>query len=377
MTNKIKNISLVAILVFVSVYFTGCIDLSKKSAAPVTVATANDHQGIFKSTDGGATWQHKVKIQDSEKQLDGIKTASLKLDPNDRNVIYVGTIGNGLYRSVDGADTWKQVADKNNILTPTATVYSIDIEKGNSNIIYLAALNGGRGALLKSEDGGESWEEAYIISQAGKQVNFVQIDPASKNIVYIGTEQGGFLKSEDRGKRWLSLNWFSTGVRDFVVDYNNTKGIIARTANEIQKTKDGGETWDLLNTLMVKSLSLKINIAQISSMKIDNQNPFKVYITYLNLILLTEDGGETWSIMNTITPARTAVGTIPQVKQIGITDSTIYYGAGNALYKSSNKGSTWSSYDIPILGDVRYTASDYTDMKIIYLAAFYDPPKKR
>ncbi|MCK4799690.1 hypothetical protein KAS31_01815, partial [Candidatus Parcubacteria bacterium] len=70
-------------------------------------------------------------------------------------------------------------------------------------------------------------------------------------------------------------------------------------------------------------------------------------------------------------------GTAPQVKQIGMMDSIIYYGAGNALYKSHDKGVSWSSYDIPIKGDVRYTVNDHSNSDIIYLGAFYDlPPKK-
>ncbi len=109
----------------------------------------------------------------------------------------------------------------------------------------------------------------------------------------------------------------------------------------------------------------------------DNKNPLIIYITYLNLILATNDGGYTWKSLNTITPAFTALGTIPQVKQIGMIDDIIYYGAGNVLYKSENKGVTWSNYDIPIKGDVRYTVSDYKDSQIIYVGAFYDPPVKK
>lgn len=58
-------------------------------------------------------------------------------------------------------------------------------------------------------------------------------------------------------------------------------------------------------------------------------------------------------------------------------DETIYYGAGNALYKSENKGASWSSVDIPIKGDAQYTVSDYSDPNIIYVGTFYNPPSKK
>lgn len=375
---KIKKAILLSVLALIAISFSGCINLQNNSNKNSdSDAGRNDHQGVFRSADGGRTWEHKVKIQDSEEQLDNVKISSFKMDPQNHKVLYLGTVQNGLYKSEDGTDTWKKVKDKNNILSETATIYDIDIEKGNSNIVYIAVLNSSRGELLKSEDGGKSWKESYISSQPGKQINAIQIDPVSRNVVYIGTEQGGFIKSENRGNDWLTLNWFNTGVKDFTIDFANTNGIIVRTANEISKTKDGGKNWESLNNKIVRTLSLKVAIAQISSMKIDNKDPFTVYITYLNLILVTRDGGDNWEKLNTITPAKTAVGTIPQVKELGLINNIIYYGAGNVLYKSSNKGITWSSYDIPIKGDVRYTVSDYTDPNIIYLGAFYEPPKKK
>lgn len=375
---KTKKAILLSVLALIAISFSGCINLQNNSNKNSNSDTGrNDHQGVFRSADGGRTWEHKIKIQDSEEQLDNVKISSFKMDPQNHKVLYLGTVQNGLYKSEDGTDTWKKVKDENNILSETATIYDIDIEKGNSNIIYIAVLNSSRGELLKSEDGGKSWKESYISSQPGKQINAIQIDPVSRNVVYIGTEQGGFIKSENRGNDWLTLNWFSTGVKDFTIDFANTNGIIVRTANEISKTKDGGKNWESLNNKIVRTLSLKVAITQISSMKIDNKDPFTVYITYLNLILVTRDGGDNWEKLNTITPAKTAVGTIPQVKELGLINNIIYYGAGNVLYKSSNKGITWSSYDIPIKGDVRYTVSDYTDPNIIYLGAFYEPPKKK
>jgi len=365
----LKKILTLSVLLLITVSFSGCLNLSKKSDPE---NEKNEHQGIFKTTDGGKSWEHKVEIEKSESFLDKIKIASMAMDPKNNSILYLGTSQNGLYKSDNGTNSWKKIVDENKILSGSATVYDIAVENGNSDIVYIATLNNGRGELLKSEDGGESWASSYIISEIGKQVNSVEIDSIYKNIVYIGTEQGGFIKSEDRGNTWLALKWFKTGVKDIVIDFWNNNGVIARTAKGIFKSKNGGSKWESLN----KSLQsfAKIDISKMSSMTIDNKNPLVIYITYLNLILVTRDGGYTWEKLNTITPSRTALGTIPQVKQIGMIDEIIYYGAGNALYKSENKGVTWSSYNIPIKGDVRYTVSDYKDSQVIYVGAFYDPP---
>jgi photosystem II stability/assembly factor-like uncharacterized protein len=372
---KIKKTLLLLLLVAITISFSGCLNLSRKEGSEKNLR--NNNQGVFKTVDGGKTWQHKVKIDGSEELIDKVKIASMKMDPQNSNILYLGTVKNGLYKSENGADSWKKVTDENNILSKDATIYSIAIERGNSDIVYLAALNRNRGELLKSEDGGKSWTESYIIAEANKAVNDVKIDPLHKNIVYIGTEQGGFIKSENRGKSWIALHWFEKGVKDIIIDFHNSRGIIIRTTDEIFKSIDGGIKWESLNKKITDSTSTKIDFSKIKSMTMDNKNPLVVYITYLNLILKTKDGGYTWEKLNTITPSRTAVGTIPQVKQIGMIDNIIYYGAGNVLYKSENKGISWSSYNIPIKGDVRYTVSDYTNPDIIYVGAFYDPPSKK
>ena len=357
---------------FITVSFSGCLNLSKKDDDAEKDVT-NNHQGVFKSVDGGKTWKQKVKVE-GEGLIDSVKISSMIMDPNDKNILYLGTASNGLYKSENGTDSWKKITDENNILSETIVINDIAIEKGNSDIIYLATLNNGKGELLKSEDGGRSWNKSHIIAEAGKAVTAVEIDPIFSNVVYIGTGQNGFIKSEDKGETWVALYWFSAVVEDILIDFRNSQGIIVKLSNNIFKSVNGGREWGSLAKNITSSSKTKINFAKVSSLTMDSHNPLILYINYLNLILKTEDGGETWEKLNTLTPSKTAVGTIPQIKQIGIINNIVYYGAGNVLYKSDNRGISWSSYDILIKGDVRYTVSDYTNQNVIYVGAFYNPP---
>ena len=372
MNKKINKILAISLLMFITVSFSGCLNLSKKED-DVEKDAVNNHQGVFKSVDGGKTWEQRVKVE-GENLIDSVKISSMIMDPNDKNVLYLGTVSNGLYKSENGAGSWKKVTDENNILSEIIVINDIAIEKGNSNIIYLATLNNGKGELLKSEDGGKSWNKSHIIAEAGKAVTAVEIDPIFSNVVYIGTGQNGFIKSEDKGKTWVVLYWFDVAIEDILIDFKNNQGIIVKTANNIFKSVNGGIAWESLATNITGSSGVAVNFAVISSITMDSHNPFLIYINYLNLILKTEDGGEIWEKINTPTPSKTAVGTIPQIKQIGIINNIVYYGAGNVLYKSDNRGVSWSSYDISIKGDVRYTVSDYTNQDVIYVGAFYDPP---
>ena len=145
----LKKVLTLSMLLFMTVSFSGCLNLSKKSDPE---NEKNEHQGIFKTTDGGKNWEHKVEIEESEDFLDNVKIASMAMDPKNNSVLYLGTRQNGLYKSENGTDSWKKVTDENGILNENAAVYDIAIENGNSDIVYIATLNNGRGELLKSED---------------------------------------------------------------------------------------------------------------------------------------------------------------------------------------------------------------------------------
>ncbi|MCK5084072.1 MAG: hypothetical protein KAQ64_00260 [Candidatus Pacebacteria bacterium] len=373
-TNKIFSLLLIAIIM---TSFTGCLNLSgttKEEPVADDVVVVNNNQGVFKSIDRGKTWEHKIDVIDGS-LIDGVKILSMKMDPQDNNILYLGTTANGLYRSLNGADSWEKITDENGIFSPVATIYDIAIEKGNSDIIYVATLNNGRGELLKTEDGGKSWIESHIISELNKPIYAVEIDPKSQNVIYIGTAQAGFIKSENRGKEWETVMWFEAKeeVKDILIDFWNNNGIILRLSTGLKKTIDRGKEWEDLGTEMAKSVR-GVRAGAINSITMHPANPLILYITYKNLVIISRDGGNSWEKLNTITPSKTVIGTVPQIKQIGLIGDIVYYGAGNVLYKSDNAGMTWSMHDIPIKGDVRYTISDYRNSDVIYVGSFYDPP---
>ncbi len=357
-----------------AVSFTGCLNLS---GSTTEAPEKNNNQGVFKSVDGGKTWEQKVDIEGGG-LIDSVKILSMKMDPQNNNILYLGTTENGLYKSSNGADSWEKITDENEIFNPSAAVYDVAVEKGNSNIIYIATLNNGRGELLKTEDGGKSWKQMYIISEQSKPVYAVEIDPKSQNLIYIGTAQGGFIGSKNWGKEWEAITWFDPGVevKDILIDFWNTNGIILRLSSGLVKSINRGGEWENIGTKITSSVP-GIKVAAINSITMHPANSLTIYITYLNLALITKDGGNKWEKLNTITPSKTITGTIPQVKQMGMIRDIIYYGAGNVLYKSENAGATWTMYNIPIVGDARYTISDYTNSDVIYVGSFYDPPPKK
>ncbi len=378
MTNSLNKISLLFLLILITVTFGGCLGISDQKKNEVE---KNNHQGVFKSTDGGETWEQKVETGE-ELRIDSVSINNIFMDPNNKEILYVSTKSNGLYKSENAAESWQKV--EGDILSPNAAVYDLAIEKGNSQVMYLAVLQNGMGELLKTTNGGKEWTRPHIISEAGKAVSAVAIDPFEKNVIYIGTEQGGLMKSENWGKEWVSINWFKSPVREIIIDYTNNSGIFIRTDKTIFKSTDRGIEWfdlkEKINSKEKDKENYKVNMSKISSFTMHPNNPLMLYVSYLNFMLRSDDGGENWKKLNTITPSQNADGKIPQIKRVGISkaDSRIvYYGAGSVVYKSEDFGESWMSYRIPIKGDVRYALSDPEDRDILYVVAFYTPPPKK
>ena len=184
------------------------------------VAVASGH--IWKTTNAGVTFK---PIFDS---LGTYSIGCLRMDPNNHNVIWAGTgennhqralgYGNGVYKSVDGGASWKNMG-----LKESRQIGMIQIDPRNSNIVFVAAEGsvwgpGGDRGLYKTTDGGKTWKRVLYISE-NTGVNNVVFDPRNPDIMYATSEQrrrhvftkigGGpeskVYKSEDAGNTWYKI----------------------------------------------------------------------------------------------------------------------------------------------------------------------------
>ncbi|NOR87704.1 MAG: glycosyl hydrolase, partial [Bacteroidales bacterium] len=184
------------------------------------VAVASGH--IWKTTNNGTTWK---PIFD---HYGAYSIGCLKMDPNNTNVIWVGTgennhqralgYGNGVYKSEDGGSSWTNMG-----LKESRQIGMIAIDPNNSDVVYVAAEGsawgpGGERGLYKTIDGGANWEKVLDISEnAG--INNVVLDPIDSQIIYATSEQrrrtgfgkigggpeSGLHLSKDGGKTWKKI----------------------------------------------------------------------------------------------------------------------------------------------------------------------------
>ncbi len=147
-----------------------------------------DGAGVFKSTDRGNNW---TQINNG---LNSLETNVLAVDPNDSDVLYLGTDDDGIYKSINGGENWKK-------LIPTASfgVGDIIVDPKNSNNVYMGTvdyfrLSESRGVLgdfgvYKSTDGGTTWEE---FNSGLNHLGVFSLELSEENrILYAGTRAGG------------------------------------------------------------------------------------------------------------------------------------------------------------------------------------------
>jgi photosystem II stability/assembly factor-like uncharacterized protein len=179
--------------------------------------------GIYKSTDAGKTWQH-LGLRD------GQQITNILIDPQDPNRVFVAVLGHpygpnserGVFRSTDGGTTWQKVLYKDDDTGATDLAF----DPKNPQIIYTdmwssrrppwttgAPLEGHTGGLFKSADGGETWHALTkglpTNAQSLSRIGF-GISPGSPNRIYAlvdaAPEVGGLYRSDDAGESWQRIN---------------------------------------------------------------------------------------------------------------------------------------------------------------------------
>ena len=304
--------------------------ISQERAATMTSAP------IFRTIDGGTTWFQQASLSATE-ALPAFNVLDLTLDVQDSTIIYAGTEGNGLYRSFNNGQNWEKVADRNNVLSPSASVYKIVQDRFNINNIYIAAFQNKFGVFLKSTDGGISFNQTYISQLENYPLEAIAINASSSNIIYAGTAQGGFLISQDYGETWKVAEWLTAQIADIVVNPGNASEIYVTTKNRgLFRSVDGGYTWKNFS----KELSKVGGTGNIKMLRIDQLNASALYLALASGLVQSENRGATWKYAAILIPPRALP--VDSVAIDPTNSKNIFVGVGNLIYKSQDGGTNWS-----------------------------------
>ncbi len=203
-------------------------------------------------------------INEGSSQANG-RVSSIAINPNNPNVIFQGSSGGGVWKTIDGGVTWKPLTDQESSLG-TGEPSAVAIDPSNTNTVYLGTsgrfvLNISKG-ILKSTDAGGSWivlgsgfpSDNIGNAQAlfsGQTVNVIIVDPGNNNILYLGASNGLF-RSTDGGRNWTQGTNGGGDARSLVLDRTspsaNRRLYAGVSSSGIRQSTNGGQSWTQILT---------------------------------------------------------------------------------------------------------------------------------
>jgi photosystem II stability/assembly factor-like uncharacterized protein len=274
------------------------------------VGAPNPQTGLFISHDNGVSWNHSG--------WKNIRAFGIAVDPSGNgDIIYIAS-GNGVLKTTDGGQSWRLMTDwritevmdiqidRENVYIATAygafvsgdggwtwterveglteTFLSVILPDNSDPAIVYA---GGEGGLFKSTDWGQSWEH---IGFMGMPVRTIVQSPLDPNILYLGTEDDGIFKTEDRTETWHSV---TGGIQHstfyaLAIDPKEHNIVYASGFETgVYKTADGGRTWQRffrgLDNLNIPALAVHPERTSVIFAGTNGDGLFR-----------SEDGGRTW-----------------------------------------------------------------------------------
>lgn len=240
-------------------------------------------RGVFKTTDGGKTWE-KILFANNKTGV-----ADLVMDPSNPNKLFAamwehkrdpwffksGGEGSALHMTHDGGKTWKKITEEDGFPKGDLGRIGVAIAPGKPDVVY-ALVEAKKNALYKSEDGGFKWQKVNDKNDIGNRPFYyseIYVDPQNENRVYSVFTYVNV--SEDGGKNFTQLMpayGVSNGVHPdhhaWWIHPENGSFMIDGNDGGMNITKDGGKTWRFIGNLPV---------AQFYHIAVDNEFPYNVY----------------------------------------------------------------------------------------------------
>jgi photosystem II stability/assembly factor-like uncharacterized protein len=235
----------------------------------------NKERGVYKTTDGGKTWKQVLYVNDQTGCSD------LVMEPGNPTVFYAGMWralrtpysmesggdGSGLWKSVDGGDTWKNISTKKGLPKGVWGIVGVAVAPSNPDKVYTIIENKD-GGLFLSENGGDSWtltSSDNNIRQRAWYYTKVFVDSKNENLVYCPNVS--FMRSRDGGKTFQSVSTPHGDHHDLWIDPEDGNRMIVADDGGAQISFDGGNNWSTYNNQPT---------AQIYRVTTDNSFPYRI-----------------------------------------------------------------------------------------------------
>lgn len=265
--NKRTSAYFLFVVVFLFVLFSDGGDVTAQGTAVKAAPISKINAGVAAETNAAVMKSMQWRLIGPFR---GGRSVAVAGHPTDKMTFYMGTTGGGVWKTIDGGESWKNVSDS---FFKMGSVGAVEVSKSNPNVVYVGmgehTLRGNASSgdgVYKSSDGGKTWLNIGLKNT--QHIGRIIIHPTNPDIVYVAAighafganEDRGVYRTKDGGKTWQKVLYKSpdVGAIDLTMDPTNPDVIYASTFEfrrfewgvrssgpgaGIHKTTDGGDTW--------------------------------------------------------------------------------------------------------------------------------------
>ena len=239
----------------------------------------NPERGVYRTMDGGDTWERILYRGESAGAVD------LSMDPTNPKMIIAalnhhvtypwdeesGGPSTGLFKTTDGGDTWRDITHNPGMPEGLIGKIGVSISPARPNRVYaFIEADGGEGGIYRSDDGASTWQRTH--QDPGKMeipnsYNHITADPQDPDVVYIQPITG-LLKSTDAGRTFRRVRMENWDPHALWIDPNDSRRMIEGGDGGASVTLNGGESWSSLENQPT---------ADLLSLAVDDQEPYWIY----------------------------------------------------------------------------------------------------
>ncbi len=364
-------------------YSIGCLAMDPNNSNVVWAGTGeNNHQralgygdGVYKTVDGGKSWTN-MGLKESR------QIGMILIDPRNSDVVYVAAEGSawgsggerGLYKTIDGGKTWEKSLD----ISIHTGVNNIICDPRNPDILYATTeqrrrhvhtkIGGGpESAVYKSTDAGKNWRKL----KSGLPTEHIggmgiAISPQNPDVLYLiieaANKAGGFFRTSDRGESWKKMSDHHSSGQYYneifcdPVEFDKVYSV--ETFSHV--TKDGGKTWTKLST--------KDRHVDDHALWVDPTNNKHFMIGGDGGVYITYDDGDNWRQVSNLP--------ITQFYRVAVDNAEPFYNIyggtqdnatqGGPVQNTSTFGVTSGEWIVTVFGDGFWSRIDPTNPDIVY-----------
>lgn len=344
----------------VSLFLSGCVH--QGSSRERQQGTIVSEGNIWKSSDGGKTWE--AKNNGAGINFPDLEVLDFAFHPSDENTALAGTRNGGLLKTENEGENWMRFAN-----FPREKVYGVAFDPLAGNIIYASGVIKKRGKIFKSINGGETWEEIYTSAAEGPLVISLTVDSRNSQVVYATTSDNQIIKTSDGGKTWSNTFTASGPAIELAIDSRDSNLVyFLVSSGGVFRSRDAGHIFEDITKNIFSAGNGAKNIHVLMT---DHENGNWLYAAGGNGIARSKNAGDTWERLDTL--SRPESFPVKAFDVHPFNSNEMVYGAARAMYRSVDGGKSWATFQFDIsrvASVVRYHPRNFS---MVYLGFRENP----